>query len=56
MEKLILTVLTNNDYGLTFFRSLGYFEDDTSPDAREGTGYVIYSKLFSTNKESENSA
>lgn len=46
MEKLILTVLTNNENGLTFFKSLGFATDDTTPDEREGTGYVIMSKLL----------
>lgn len=44
MEKLILTVLTNNDNGLAFFKGLGFLTDDSSPDAREATGYAILSK------------
>lgn len=46
MEKLILTVLTNNENGLAFFKGLGLSTDDTSPDAREATGYAILSKLL----------
>lgn len=44
MEKLILTVLTNNENGLVFFNGLGFTTDDTSPDAKEATGYAILSK------------
>lgn len=44
MEKFILTVLTNNENGLAFFKGLGFATDDTSPDAREETGYAILSK------------
>lgn len=46
MEKLILTVLTNNEAGITFFKSLGFGTDDTSPDANENSGYQILSKLL----------
>lgn len=46
MEKLILTVLTNNDDGITFFKSLGFSKDDSSPDATESTGYEILSKVL----------
>lgn len=44
MEKLILTVLSNNEDGLTFFKSLGFSKDDSSPDTVENTGYEILSK------------
>lgn len=44
MDKLILTVLTNNENGLAFFKGLGLSTDDTSPDAKEATGYAILSK------------
>lgn len=44
MEKLILTVLTNNEDGITFFKSLGFSKDDSSPDAAENSGYEILSK------------
>lgn len=46
MEKLILTVLTNNENGLTFFKGLGFAADDTTPEAKEATGYAILSKLL----------
>lgn len=46
MEKLILTLLTNNEAGLTFFKGLGFGVDDTSPDAAENSGYQIMSKLL----------
>lgn len=46
MEKIILTVLLNNSDGLTFFKSLGFGKDDSSPDAHENTGYEILSKIF----------
>lgn len=44
MEKLILTVLTNNEDGITFFKSLGFGTDDTTPDKNENCGYQILSK------------
>lgn len=46
MEKLILTVLTNNEDGITFFKDLGFGIDDTTPDASENSGYQIMSKLL----------
>lgn len=46
MEKLILTVLSNNEDAITFFKSLGFGVDDTSPDAAENSGYEILSKLL----------
>lgn len=46
MEKLILTVLTNNEAGIVFFKGLGFGVDDTSPDAAENSGYQILSKLL----------
>lgn len=46
MDKLILTVLTNNESGITFFKGLGFGVDDTSPDAAENSGYQILSKLL----------
>ncbi|XP_037028284.1 N-alpha-acetyltransferase 40 [Bradysia coprophila] len=42
MEKLILTVLSNNEDGIKFFNSMGFTTDDTSPDAP--TDYSILSK------------
>lgn len=44
MEKFILTVLTNNENGLNFFKTLGFATDDTSPDKNENSGYEILSK------------
>lgn len=44
MEKLILTVLSNNEAGITFFKGLGFGIDDTTPDAAENCGYQILSK------------
>lgn len=44
MDKLVLTVLTNNEDGMTFFKSLGFSKDESSPDAVENTGYEILSK------------
>lgn len=46
MEKLILTVLTNNEAGITFFKGIGFGVDDTTPDTNENTGYQILSKLL----------
>lgn len=46
MEKLILTVLNNNEAGIVFFKGLGLGVDDTSPDAAENSGYQILSKLL----------
>lgn len=46
MEKLILTVLTNNEDGITFFKSIGFGVDDNTPDAAENCGYQILSKLL----------
>lgn len=42
MEKLILTVLSNNEDGIKFFNSMGFTTDDTSPSAP--TDYAILSK------------
>lgn len=46
MEKLILTVLSNNEDAIIFFKGLGFGADDTSPDAAENSGYQILSKLL----------
>lgn len=46
MEKLILTVLTNNEAAIIFFKGLGFGVDDTTPDASENCGYQILSKLL----------
>jgi len=42
MEKLILTVLSNNEDGIKFFNSMGFVTDDTSPS--QPTDYEILSK------------
>lgn len=44
MEKLILTVLSNNTNAIDFFKSMGFIADDTSPSKSEATGYEIFSK------------
>lgn len=45
MEKLILTVLDNNQNAIDFFTSMGFGVDDTSPS--ELNGYKILSKIMS---------
>lgn len=42
MEKLILTVLSNNEDGIKFFNDMGFTTDDTSPSPP--TDYAILSK------------
>uniref|UniRef100_A0A1A9VYD0 N-alpha-acetyltransferase 40 n=1 Tax=Glossina austeni TaxID=7395 RepID=A0A1A9VYD0_GLOAU len=44
MEKVILTVLINNDGARTFFRAIGYTLDHTTPDVLERADYEILSK------------
>lgn len=44
MEKLILTVLANNQNAIDFFGRMGFVKDDTSPSENESTGYHIMSK------------
>lgn len=44
MNKLILTVVSNNEGRLTFFNSLGFSKNESSPDAVENIGYEILSK------------
>lgn len=46
MERLKLTVLTNNEAGLEFFKGIGFDVDDSSPSPREKTGYQIMSKML----------
>lgn len=41
LTKLVLTVFTSNVNALEFYRSLGFLEDDTSPEA---SYYRILSK------------
>ena len=42
MERIVLTVLTNNDGALRFYKRLGYTVDETSPD--DEPSYQIFSK------------
>lgn len=44
MEKLILTVLSNNQNAIDFFTRMGFNTDDTSPSSSEKSGYHIMSK------------
>jgi len=44
MEKLVLTVLSNNDDGIKFFHSMGFVTDDTSPSKSDNLDYEILSK------------
>lgn len=46
MEKLILTVLSNNQNAIDFFTKMGFAPDDTSPSKSEASGYEILSKRF----------
>ncbi|XP_058443799.1 N-alpha-acetyltransferase 40 [Malaya genurostris] len=44
MERLVLTVLKNNDDGVRFYQKLGYDVDETSPDKSDNAAYEILSK------------
>lgn len=44
LEKLMLTVLNNNENSLIFFKALGYTKDETSPDVLQEADYQILSK------------
>ncbi|XP_053693825.1 N-alpha-acetyltransferase 40 [Sabethes cyaneus] len=44
MERLVLTVLKNNEDGIRFYKKLGYDIDETSPDKSENAAYEIFSK------------
>lgn len=44
MEKVVLTVLKNNDNAQAFFKAIGYTLDDSSPDVLEKADYEILSK------------
>lgn len=46
MEKIVLTVLTNNPDGTAFFTALGYTLDETSPDKADKAEYELLSKIF----------
>lgn len=44
MEKVMLTVLNNNETSINFFNALGYTKDETSPDVLQEADYQILSK------------
>lgn len=44
MEKIVLTVLKNNPDGRSFFDSIGFTLDDSSPGSYENKDYEILSK------------
>ncbi|KAH8404691.1 hypothetical protein KR215_007107 [Drosophila sulfurigaster] len=44
LEKVMLTVLNNNDNSQKFFKSIGYITDGTSPDVMKLEEYQILSK------------
>lgn len=44
MERVVLTVLKNNDDGMRFYKMLGYDVDETSPDKADNVAYEILSK------------
>lgn len=44
MERVVLTLLTNNPGAKTFYARHGYSKDDTSPD--DEPAYEIVSKVF----------
>ncbi|XP_061402893.1 N-alpha-acetyltransferase 40 [Musca vetustissima] len=44
MDKIVLTVLKNNDNARAFFKTIGYVLDDSSPDILEKADYEILSK------------
>ncbi|XP_052896894.1 N-alpha-acetyltransferase 40 [Anopheles moucheti] len=44
MERVVLTVLKNNQDGMRFYRRLGYEVDEMSPDKEENAAYEIMSK------------
>ncbi|XP_053677791.1 N-alpha-acetyltransferase 40 [Anopheles nili] len=44
MERVVLTVLKNNDDGMRFYRRLGYDIDEMSPGKEEDAAYEIMSK------------
>lgn len=44
MERIVLTLLTNNEGATRFYKRLGYTLDDTSPD--DEPAYDIMSKII----------
>lgn len=52
MERIVLTLLTNNDGATRFYKRLGYTLDDTSPD--DEPAYDIMSKIIMWNSTWKN--
>lgn len=46
MEKIVLTILKNNDDAIKFYNRLGYAVDVSSPDDEENAAYRILSKTL----------
>lgn len=46
MEKIVLTVLKNNESARNFFKNIGYSVDVTSPNSSEMVDYEILSKAI----------
>ncbi|XP_001848271.2 N-alpha-acetyltransferase 40 [Culex quinquefasciatus] len=46
LERVVLTVLKNNEDGMKFYRRLGYDIDENSPDKADNEAYEIMSKLM----------
>ena len=46
MERVVLTLLTNNDGAKRFYNRIGYSLDEMSPDKSDETAYEIHSKQF----------
>ncbi|XP_017142890.1 N-alpha-acetyltransferase 40 [Drosophila miranda] len=44
LEKVMITVLNNNENSISFYKKLGYSKDETSPDVTEEAEYQIFSK------------
>ncbi|KAH8311404.1 hypothetical protein KR044_006109 [Drosophila immigrans] len=44
LEKVMLTVLNNNENSIKFFKTIGYVTDETSPDVLKQEEYQILSK------------
>lgn len=44
LERVVLTLLTNNDGATRFYKRLGYTLDEMSPNKDEETAYEILSK------------
>lgn len=46
LERVVLTVLKNNEDGMRFYKKLGYDVDETSPDKADNEAYEILSKCM----------